>query len=388
MSKVVVMECPDYEINLLMDRINKGVDLIGGWDSYIRPGMKVLLKPNLIGPKPPESAAVTHCEFVRAVAGILKNKGCTVWIGDSAGGAIAGVAPTAKSMAVAGYEKIAAEEGIQIKNFEREGVVEVKGKYCPEGRIYLAKPLFEADLVINIPKFKTHMSAVFTGAVKNLFGCVPGLRKAQLHKFAPDPESLGRIIADINHSVRVGLNIMDAVVAMEGAGPTAGNPYRAGKIIISTDALAMDVVSLAMLGLKPEDAAIFTGAVESGVGEACLDRIRIDGDYSSPPLLKKFKIPKRALSKEKGKYNLFSYKFFIKIIDFMKARPSIDLKKCKSCNVCVESCPVAAINKSSKDIEYAKCIECLCCHELCMYKAVYMKRDNPFLDFINNKLFK
>lgn len=131
MSKVIIQECKDYELDNLITKINLGMDKIGGWNSFVRPGDVVLLKVNLIGPKTSDTAAVTHSEFVRSMVRILKQLGCRVWIGDSSGGAIAGIAPTAQSFKVAGYEKVAMEEGAEIKNFDCEGVVEVRPKSKP-----------------------------------------------------------------------------------------------------------------------------------------------------------------------------------------------------------------------------------------------------------------
>ena len=176
MSKVIIQECKNYELDNLISKINSGIEKIGGWSSFVRPGDKVLLKVNLIGPKTSESGAITHSEFVRAMIRILKQLGCIVWVGDSSGGAIAGIAPTAQSFKVAGYEKVAKEEGAEIKNFDREGVIEVQPQSKFDEKMYLAKPIFEADVVINLPKLKTHSAAINTGAVKNVFGCVPGLR--------------------------------------------------------------------------------------------------------------------------------------------------------------------------------------------------------------------
>lgn len=242
MSKVIIQECKDYQLANLMLKINSGIEKIGGWGKFVKPQDKVLLKVNLIGPKPSESAAITHCEFVRALVRTLKQQGCTVWIGDSSGGAIAGIAPTAQSMKVAGYEKVAKEEGAEVKNFDSEGVLPV----CPESKceetMYLAKPIFQADVVINLPKLKTHSSQVYTGAVKNVFGCIPGLKKAQYHKMAPNPENFGEIIADIHKAAPFRLHIMDGITAMQGEGPTAGEVYPGNKILISTDPLALDSV--------------------------------------------------------------------------------------------------------------------------------------------------
>ena len=106
MSKVIIEECESYNTDVIIEKLNNGMDFIGGWESFVKPGMKVLLKVNLIGPKSSETASVTHCEFVRAIAKILKEIGCIVWIGDSSGGAIAGIAPTKQSFEVSGLNKV------------------------------------------------------------------------------------------------------------------------------------------------------------------------------------------------------------------------------------------------------------------------------------------
>lgn len=371
MIKVVIQECKEYELNSLMLKINDGMERLGGWDMFVHPGDKVLLKVNLIGPKPSESAAVTHSEFVRAMVRILKQLKCEVWIGDSSGGAIAGIAPTAQSFRAAGYEKVSKEEGAIIKNFDSEGVVEV-APYGEHGeKMYLAKPIFEADVVINLPKLKTHSAGIYTGAVKNVFGCIPGLRKAKYHKAAPDPEQFGEILADIHKSGRFQLHIMDGITAMQGEGPTAGDVYKANKILISTDPLALDTVAVKMPGMEMGYVTILNAAQRRGIGESRLENIEIDGDHKSIPKLKDFTLPKRYKSSKQR-----NSKALINVIDFFKTVPKVNRKKCRNCNVCVESCPVKAINKDTKQIDYKVCIECMCCHELCMYKAVQLKKNN------------
>jgi uncharacterized protein (DUF362 family)/Pyruvate/2-oxoacid:ferredoxin oxidoreductase delta subunit len=372
MSKVVVQECESYDLEVVIEKINSGIEILGGWSKFLHEGMTVLIKVNLIGPKVSETAAVTHYEFVRALTKILIGKGCKVWIGDSSGGAIAGIAPTAASFEVSGLAKVAREEGAEIKNFDREGAVKVDKKGEALEDMYLAKPLFEADLIINAPKLKTHTAGIYTGAVKNLFGCVPGLRKAGYHKAAPNPKYFGQILADINEAIVPGLHIMDGIMAMEGEGPTAGEVYAAKKILISTDPLALDTVATKMIGLDIQAIPIYDAARERNLGESSLDNIQVSGDYNSPPKLPGFKLPKRFGSTKKQNYGVL-----VKLIDFMRARPRIDRKICKGCNVCVESCPVRAIDKLSKEINYKACIECMCCHELCMHKAVKLQKDNP-----------
>lgn len=379
MSKVIIQECKDYSIENVMLKINNGIEKVGGWDKFIKPGNTVLLKVNLIGPKSSDSASVTHCEFVRAITRILNTKGCTVWIGDSSGGAIAGIAPTAQSFKVAGYEKVALEEGAIIKNFDREGVNEVQPKGKFNEKMYLAKPLFDADVVINLPKLKTHSATIYTGAIKNVFGCIPGLRKAMYHKMAPVKEDFGEILADIHEGAKFDLHIMDGIISMQGEGPTAGTPYNANKILISQDPLALDTVAINMLGMTIEDIPVLNAAKKRNLGQYNLDEIEIDGDYNYIPSLKNYKLPKNFKSTKKRSSNSV-----VKVIDFFKTKPVINKKKCKECNMCVESCPIKAIDINTKEIDYKKCIECMCCHELCLHKAVELKKDNILAGIIAN----
>jgi len=378
-SKVVIKECDKYEVETLMEKINSAIESLGGWDRFVKPQDKVLLKVNMIGPKSADSAAVTHAEFVRAIVRILKNKKCTVWIGDSSGGAIAGVAPTAQSFKIAGYEKVAAEEGAEIKNFDREGVEAV----CPRSRceetMYIARPMYEADVVINLPKLKTHSAQIFSGAVKNVFGCIPGLRKARYHKMAPEPKDFGEIICDIHDAIRIQLHIMDGIQAMEGEGPTAGKVYQANKILVSEDPLALDTVAAKMIGIEIKDVPILATAGRRNLGESRLENIILAGDYEQTPKLSNFQLPKRFGSAKKR-----NSKILVKVIDFFKTFPRINLNKCRKCNMCVESCPVGAIDRETKQINYDLCIECMCCHELCMYKAVELKSRNRLAGLISD----
>jgi len=375
MARVIIKDCTDYNLNLVKSQIKMGIELLGGWGRFVSPGMKVLLKVNLIGPKTSDTAAITHSEFVRALTQILKEQGCIVWIGDSSGGAIGGVAPTAQSLVVSGLEKVAKEEGAVIKNFDREGVVEVTSSTSNDGKMYLAKPMFEADFIINLPKLKTHSAGIYTGAIKNLFGCIPGLKKAEYHRIAPNPRDFGEVIADIHQAVEVGLHIMDGITAMQGEGPTAGEVYHARKILFSADPLALDTVAASMLGMEIEDIPILAAARKRQLGESTLDEIEIIGDYNSPPRLEGFKYPKKFRSNKQGNYAVL-----VKVIDFLKTRPRINTKLCKQCNMCVESCPVQAINQETKKINYSACIECMCCHELCLHKAVELRKDNRLAD--------
>jgi len=164
---------------------------------------------------------------------------------------------------------------------------------------------------------------------------------------------------------------MDGITAMQGEGPTAGEVYQGHKILISTDPLAFDTVATEMLGIKKEEMPILVAAEKRKLGESNLDNIIIDGDYNTIPKLENFRLPKVFHSNKKR-----NHKALVRIIDFFKTQPKVNKKKCKNCNVCVESCPVEAIDIDTKQIDYQKCIERMCCHELCMHKAIDLKKEN------------
>ncbi|MBE0450935.1 MAG: DUF362 domain-containing protein [Clostridia bacterium] len=375
MSKVIVSNCDSYELENLKASIQDAVDAVGGWKKFIQKDQKVLLKVNLIGPKKAEKAATTNPEFVRAVGQLVKAQGAKVYVGDSSGGAIAGMAPTKKSFIVSGIEEVADEEGFTIVNFDEVGpvLVELNDNYNKE--LYITKTFSEMDVVINLPKMKTHSMGIYTGAIKNLFGAIPGLRKALYHKNAPNPTEFGEVLADIHCAIEnMPLHIMDGVISMQGEGPTAGTPYHAGKILVSEDPLALDRIAIEMMGIDPDRVSILSASIRRKIGEWNIDKIEVVGDVS---VLEKYQLPKgytQNIVKDHSKVK--------KVIDFFKVVPVVNQKKCIGCNSCVDSCPVEAIDRDTKLISYDLCIDCLCCHELCMSEAVDLKSNNKMVGVV------
>lgn len=371
MSVVAVKRCAEYDPALLGEALEAAVALVGGWRLFVKPGDRVLLKPNLIAPRRPEEAATTHPEVLRALIRSLAGQGCEVWVGDSAGGAIAGLAPTARALEVAGWAAVCAEEGARLVNFDREGTVAVPSRAgLQAAEFHIARPVREADVVINVPKLKAHSNGGYTGAVKNTFGCIPGLRKAEYHRLAPDLASFGELLAGIHLASRVALNVMDGIVGMEGAGPTNGSPKRLGLLLVSADALALDIAVCQMIGLDPSRPEILRAAAERGVGEGDPGRIRLVGDFTAPPRLDFVLPPSVDKPRRVPRWLLPA------LIGFFKTRPEIDRAKCRRCGVCRESCPVKAID-AGLVIDRRACIECLCCQELCPQGAVRLQRVNP-----------
>lgn len=377
MRKVFISNCKTYEIDKIKASVTESLDQLGGLSKYVQSGQKVLLKINLIGPKKADKAATTHPEFVRAIGQLVKALGAEVFVGDSSGGAIAGMAPTKKSFTVAGIEKIADEEGFTLINFDEVGPVAkvIQGNFSQE--LYITKAIEEMDVVINLPKMKTHSMGIYTGAVKNLFGAIPGLRKAKYHKEAPTPEVFGQVLADIHKSIdNMPLHIMDGIISMQGEGPTAGTPYPASKILISEDPLALDRIAIEMMGINPERVDILKASIQREIGIWDREKIEVIGAFEK---LKNYALPKsyrtnavKDLTKVRG------------VIDFFKVVPVVNQNKCIKCNSCVDGCPVGAINRDTKIVDYTICIDCLCCHELCMIEAVELKSKNQFVNVVRS----
>ncbi|NLY55028.1 MAG: DUF362 domain-containing protein [Firmicutes bacterium] len=370
---VGIVNCRNYELAEVEQAVERLITSLGGWQAFVRPGQTVLLKPNMIGPRPPEQAATTHPAVVQVIATKLREIGCTVWIGDSAGGAIGGIAPTAQALKVCGFEAAAQAAGAEIKSFDASGVVEVTSKFFDfKPKYHLAAPVFQADVVINLPKLKTHSAAIYTGALKNLFGLVPGLGKAEFHRQAPTNELFAEVIADINRNTPITLTIMDAVVGMEGAGPTAGDPREVGLLLASTDRVALDAVACRLIGLDPAVVPIVQTAYERGLGELAAANITFTGDYAEQPVVHGYRLPagKKRSNPKVAKFMLNT------VVNLFKTRPQVNQERCRKCDICVENCPVEAIDPQSKLIDYSVCIECLCCHELCPHGCVDLVRQN------------
>ncbi|MCX5680539.1 MAG: DUF362 domain-containing protein [Candidatus Omnitrophica bacterium] len=321
--------------------------------------MKVLLKPNLLSARLPEDGVDTHPEVVRAVIRLVKAAGGEVKIGDSPGGYHKDVFEVFEK---SGMKKIAEDEGAELVRFTSSKFVE---------GFPIARQIFDCDAMISIPKLKTHIVTVITAAIKNTYGTVTGLYKAECHSKAPREEDFARIVAKIHSISRPHLNILDAIVAMEGDGPSSGILRNMGIVMASTDAVAMDSCIAKLIGLEPLDVLVTKEAYAMGLGEADLSKIEITGDDIKTFDVSNFKLPQTLPIKyiPRGIAN--------SIASLVKFRPAIDRSVCRRCNLCKVTCPVSAIGSDDKGyyIDYAKCVGCMCCHEVCPYRAIGVKRN-------------
>jgi ferredoxin len=223
---------------------------------------------------------------------------------------------------------------------------------------------------------KAHHLTGITGAVKNLFGCIYGLNKITYHTRLSDPVEFSRMLVDLAKLVKPRLNIMDGIIAMEGNGPSSGDPVEMKVLLISDDPIAVDSVFCRLIGLPPDYIATNTFGKEAGLGSYEDDEIELVGDDIKPLINKKFVVDRKPIVNEKFPDSLKSLK------NLIVSKPYIIKNKCLRCGICVESCPVKPVKaldfrNMEKDeppvYDYDKCIRCFCCQEMCPHRAINVK---------------
>ena len=363
-ARVVIERCGSYNIAEVSAAIQKSLSPFGGIEAFVRPGDRVLLKPNLLAAHPPEKNVTTHPVVVEAVAALVREAGGYVRIGDSPAGSIKGIK---RFWRIAGLSEVAEKTGAELVPFETGAM---PAKILNGRRYYISKWVAEADVVINLPKFKTHNLMLFTGGVKNMFGTLPGLQKTDFHKLAPHPDDFAEILLDVYKLTKPALSIMDAVYGMEGNGPAAGASREVGLILTSPDAVALDVVASFLMGYDPETIPTIQAASRRGIGVSELKRIE-----TSPSDLERLRIPDFRLPSNR-KIRMIPRPVLNAIGKAVWIRPVADPKKCIGCAICINYCPVEAMALINMlpVIDYKTCINCLCCDEICPENAMIQKK--------------
>lgn len=369
-SVVTVRRCGDYDSQLVRATVGRIVDDLGGMRSWIKTGDRVLLKPNLLMSAVPEKAVVTHPAIVEAVASLVFDMGATPFIGDSPP-----LGNLNRVLSKSGYGPFMKKMGIEAVPFTRK-VVREFGEARLYRRIDLAGELFDFDVVINLPKLKTHGQMVLTLAVKNLFGAVIGTDKASWHlRAGRDVETFAEALVQIYESIRPALSILDGILGMEGNGPNSGEPRHVGIIAASEDAVALDAVVCSLVGYPVEVLRTCVVGERLRVGVADIRRITVEGDDLKGFPLKRFEAPKSVTMT----WNVSRRNPVLRFLQkHMVTRPDIDPAACRACGICLKHCPPQAItDQGSMTIDRDKCISCFCCHELCPNDAVRIR--TPFI---------
>jgi uncharacterized protein (DUF362 family)/ferredoxin len=364
MDKISIIRCNDYDHTQVREAMNSLLEPLGGIGAFVRPGERVLLKPNLLAAKAPEAAVTTHPAVVKAVAEMLRDAGCRVMIGDSPG--IGGFRKVADK---SGISQAALESGAELVDFDE--TIEVKGEGTFR-RIAIARAYWEADKIINLPKLKTHEMMTMTCAVKNLFGAVVGAEKPAWHlKAGTSREQFARLLLEIYLLKMPVLNIVDGIVAMEGNGPGSGDPVRLGALIAGVNPVAVDVVAGRLAGIPAELLCVEREAARMGLAGTEMGEIEIAGVSPDAFGGKRFALPS-------GLDVQFGLPTFIKngLRRHLTSFPVADARRCVLCGICRDACPPKAIQitNNSLVVSQGSCIRCWCCRELCPHDAMRVRQ--------------
>lgn len=358
MSKVV-FKSSIYAYKRLRPAFFEVIDSVAG--DLVTRGSRVVIKPNLLAPARPDSAMLTHPAVVKAAVEYVIEKGARPCVSDSP--------------AMGSFEKILEISGIRdalkgldviFREFKESRAVEVGD---PFRKVEIASDALDADLLINLPKLKTHSQMLLTLGVKNMYGCVVGLRKPEWHfRTGVDRDMFAGLLVRIYRAVGPAVTVMDGILAMEGEGPgKSGTPREIGVLIGSRDTVALDVAVCRMLGLDAYSLLTNSAARAIGLVE---DDITMEGDI---PRIKDFRLPEISpLIFGPPKLHGFMRRHLVQ-------RPVSDRSACRLCGECWKYCPAKAIKTRGKkiDFDYDKCIRCYCCLEVCPHAAISTRETLP-----------
>lgn len=357
-AQVAIVKCPTYKQEQLDKAIDQILKYLGGLEKFIKPDEKVLIKPNLLSAREPHEGVDTHAELIRAVVRRVKSISTNIKIGDSPGGFGKNIEEVYEK---SGVRKISEEERVELVKFDKSKRI---------GRYPIASLVLEADKIISLPKFKTHDVMLITAAVKNMYGIIPGIFKAELHSLAPRRKDFAPIIVDVFSIRKPDLTIMDAIVSMDGEGPSRGRLRKTNFIIASADAVAVDSVLMKIIDREPFDLYTNIEAHKRTLGITDLENIEILGEAIDSVKVDNFKFSNIGFLNNAPGPLLWLAKLLINF------KIEIDNGQCLRCKLCQESCPVDAITIDDDEckVDNSKCLLCLCCREICPHGAVVVNR--------------
>lgn len=376
MSRAYLIRQADYTIEELTEAVDRMFTAFGLYEK-ITPGRQVILKPNLVMKSAPEEAIITHPNLVAAVALCVLKRGGKVLVAESGGGVYN---PTVMKSVFrgCGYTAAAEQYGFELYTDCRSRAAELpNGVRCSTLEVIEMYVRPHDAVIIDIAKLKTHGMLGYSGAVKNLFGVVPGLMKPELHCRYPEKEPFSEMIVDLCEYVCPDFAIIDGIEAMQGNGPTGGEKRFVGALIGSDSPYNADLVGARVINIDPMEVLILKNAHDRGLCAADAREIELLGDSIESVFVSDFK---RARSGDVD--------FIKRIPKFLQPLakkittpyPKIQTKNCIGCGKCAESCPQHTITVQNRkaQIDYSKCIRCFCCHEMCPMHVIDIRRFSVF----------
>ncbi|MBN1875015.1 MAG: DUF362 domain-containing protein [Anaerolineae bacterium] len=367
-STVSLIKCTTYDERAVAGAVRQAVDWVGGIEKYVQPGQRVLLKVNLLRASAPDEAICTHPAVIKALVTLVQEAGGHAVIGDSPGG------PFTRGWVRGAYDKsgvtqVAEETGAELNwDFGQTHLAHPEGKIVKG--LEVGTYVTNADVVIALPKLKTHGFMQFTGATKILFGVIPGTVKIGYHSKFPEPARFGEMLIDILTLIRPALTVMDGIVAMDGQGPSAGDPFRVGALLASADAVALDVVAATLVGLDVRSIYPLQAAIDRGLTTGKIADVSVVGETLDAFAIQGFRAAATGTS-SRGIFNLLG-----DVVRHQIVAAPYATEKCVACGICVRNCPEQAIMIVDKRarMDLSKCIRCYCCHEFCPERAIELRK--------------
>ncbi len=374
MEKVALLKCNEYNVELIENTLREGFELLGG-DSFLRnlipENSKVLIKPNFLSVEEKGSIVITHYTVFEAVIRIIKEYSDDISFGDSPG-----FGDSRKAAERSGLMEVAERYGVKFDDFKDSVHVKLDNSIlCKSWNV--ARGPYEADVVITLPKLKTHAMAYYTGAVKNQFGCVPGAQKATWHTRMPDAHNFSKMLLDVNSVINTNFAILDGIIAMEGNGPKNGDAKKMDTIIMGKCLTAVDSVAVRLIGYDNVLTVPFLKeAHDTNWGAVLPEDIEVLGKKIEDMKCKDFK-----LSRKGGSFHFVNPTVTSFLTGMIAPNPVVIEEKCVGCKRCDEVCPekpkvISFVNHGDKLIpkwNYSNCIRCFCCQELCPVGAIETK---------------
>ena len=364
MVRVALVRCPDYDDRNVGPAVDRALGLLGGWEAFVPRRARVFVKINhLSPPSPPGQGIITHPAVAAAVIARLKEFEAEVIVGDDI------QSPETDGFSVSGYREVCRRLGVGLINLKEDGFREVGLQGARLRSVYFARQALDSDLIVNLPKLKTHAFTAFTGAVKNMFGCIPYGARLEAHRRFPRQDDFSEMLADLYAHRPPRLTVMDGIVAMEGEGPAGGPLRKVGLLLAGGDGVAVDAVAARLIGFKPGEVLTTAFAQDRGAGVGDPAGIEVVGERPENAAPAVFKHSALAMGLLRKKLPQAIYAF---ISGQLVLIPEIVPVPCTGCWECVKICPTGAARRegSKARISGPDCIHCMCCHEVCRFQAV------------------